>query len=62
MTLVDLIAEAVASRCEGNVGIVLSGGLDSATTLAWAKREGYRSLVAPRWTLGHRQACHHPRL
>ena len=39
MMLVALLREAVADRLGGNVGIVLSGGLDSSTVAALAPRD-----------------------
>lgn len=39
MNLVDLIRAAIADRLDGNVGIVLSGGLDSSTVASLAPRE-----------------------
>ena len=37
--LVDLLRSAIADRLSGNVGIVLSGGLDSSTVAALAPRD-----------------------
>lgn len=36
--LVDLIRSAIVERCEGNVGVVLSGGIDSSTVACLAPR------------------------
>lgn len=36
--LIDILREAVAAQCEGTVGAVLSGGLDSSTVVALAPR------------------------